>query len=582
MPAIVTRDAPRDIVSRLIKEGISPLLARIYAARGILSPQQLAPDFEHLTPPSQMLNLQQMASLLADAIAARKKLLIIADYDADGATACAVGLLALRSFGAEVDYLVPNRFEYGYGLTPEIVRLAHDVKTPDILITVDNGIASVEGVAEANRLGLKVLITDHHLPGSQLPDAWCIINPNQPGCPFPSKSLAGVGVMFYLMLALRAELRQRGAFTEQQSDTPSPFTLHPSPRQGEPNLAGLLDLVALGTVADVVRLDDNNRILVQQGLLRMRAGRTRPGITALYQVAGRDPRRASAYDMGFVLAPRLNAAGRLSDMSLGIECLSTDSTARAIEIATQLDGLNRERRVIESDMQDSALAALEHMTFDDSYSLSLFDPAWHQGVIGIVASRIKDRYHRPVVAFARGNDGEIKGSGRSIRGLHLRDALDLVAKRSPDLLLKFGGHAAAAGMTLREADFERFRTAFEQAAQTLLDPADLERLIETDGSLDIAHLTLETAGTLGAQVWGQGFPRPAFDDIFEVTHQRIVGERHTKLRLTRERLTFDAMLFGHDQPLPQMIRAIYRPEINEYNGSRSLQLMLEHWQPAQT
>jgi len=582
MPGIVTRDAPRDIVSRLIAEGMPPLLARIYAARGISSPQQLAPDFERLTPPAQMLNLQHMARLLADAIAARKKLLIIADYDADGATACAVGLLALRGFGADVDYLVPNRFEYGYGLTPEIVRLAHDVKTPDILITVDNGIASVEGVAEANRLGLKVLITDHHLPGSQLPDAWCIINPNQPGCPFPSKSLAGVGVMFYLMLALRAELRERGVFqSTASSPIPHPSSFIPHPSASAPNLAVLLPLVALGTVADVVRLDDNNRILVQQGLMRMRAGRIQPGIAALFQVAGKDARRASAYDLGFVLAPRLNAAGRLSDMSLGIECLTTDSPERARDIAAQLDSLNRERRAIESDMQDTALAALEQMTFDDSYTLSLFDPAWHQGVIGIVASRIKDRHHRPVVAFARGNDGEIKGSGRSIRGLHLRDALDLVAKRSPDLLLKFGGHAAAAGMTLRERDFERFSTAFEQAAQTLLNPSDLERLIETDGSLEIAHLTLETAGALAAQVWGQGFPRPAFDDVFEVTHQRIVGERHLKLRLTRERRSFDAMLFGHDQPLPQAIRAVYRIEVNEYNGARSLQLMLEHWQPAQ-
>ncbi|MBX9810935.1 MAG: single-stranded-DNA-specific exonuclease RecJ [Burkholderiales bacterium] len=623
MPVIVARHAPADIVARLIREGMPPLLARIYAARGILSPQQLATDFDRLLPPAQMLNLQRMAQLLADAIAARKKLLIIADYDADGATACAVGLRALRGFGATVDYLVPNRFEYGYGLTPEIVRLAHDIKKPDILITVDNGIASVEGVAEANRLGLQVLITDHHLPGSRLPDAWCIINPNQPGCTFPSKNLAGVGVMFYLMLALRAELRERGWFVEHSPPsspalpalTPDPSTVrrHRGPtgrgeaivslllpgeglemreREGsfvpasgrviriEPNLADLLDLVALGTVADVVKLDDNNRILVQQGLKRMRAGRIQPGIAALFQIAGRDPRRASAYDMGFVLAPRLNAAGRLSDMSLGIECLATDNMGRALQIAAQLDQLNRERRAIESDMQDAALASLERMAFGDSYTLSLFDPAWHQGVVGIVASRIKDRFHRPVIAFARGNDGEIKGSGRSIGGLHLRDALDVVAKRHPDLLVRFGGHAAAAGVTLRETDFERFRTAFEQAVQALLSPADLERRIETDGPLEPGQMTLETASALDTQVWGQGFPRPCFDDCFEVVNQRVVGERHLKLRLARAGVSVEAMLFRHDRPLPSAIRAVYRIEVNEYNGARSLQLTLEHWQPA--
>ena len=575
MPAIVTRNVPGDIAARLVEDGMQPLLARIYAARGIVSPQQLAPDFERLEPPAHMLNLQLMARLLADAIAARKKLLIIADYDADGATACAVGLHALRSLGASVDYLVPNRFEYGYGLTPEIVQLAHSTRQPDILITVDNGIASVEGVAEANRLGLKVLITDHHLPGSQLPDAWCIINPNQPGCGFPSKNLAGVGVMFYLMLALRTELRERGVFQSTAASV-SPHPLPPAP-----NLAGLLPLVALGTVADVVKLDDNNRILVQQGLMRIRAGRMQPGIAALFQVAGRDPRRASTYDLGFVLGPRLNAAGRLSDMSLGIECLATDNMGRAMEIAAQLDRLNRERRSIESDMQDTALASLERMTFSDSYTLSLFDPGWHQGVVGIVASRIKDRFHRPVIAFARGNGDEIKGSGRSISGLHLRDALDLVAKHHPGLLLKFGGHAAAAGLTLREADFERFRAAFEEAAQALLTPADLERQIETDGPLEPGLMTLEIAHALGQQVWGQGFPRPVFDDCFEVASQRIVGERHLKLRLSRAGRSVEAMLFRHDQPLPPAIRAVYRLEVNEFNGSRSLQLMLEHWQPAE-
>ncbi|MEK6593467.1 MAG: single-stranded-DNA-specific exonuclease RecJ [Pseudomonadota bacterium] len=566
MPVIVQRSAPPDIVSRLTVAGMPPLLARICAARGILSPQQMEADFDRLLPPAQMRNLQCMAQLLADAISAGKKLLIVADYDADGATACAVGLRALRSLGAHVDYLVPNRFEYGYGLTPEIVRLAHAVKKPDILITVDNGIASVEGVAEANRLGLRVLITDHHLPGEHLPDAWCIVNPNQPGCAFPSKNLAGVGVMFYLMLALRAELRNRGAFAQ--------------PQGSGPNLADLLDLVALGTVADVVRLDDNNRILVQQGLKRMRAGRMQPGVAALFRSAAKDARRAGVYDLGFALAPRLNAAGRMSDMSLGIECLTTDNMQRAMEIAAQLDQFNRERRAVEADMQEAALASIEHLEFSEGHTLSLFDASWHQGVVGIVASRIKDRYHRPTVAFARGNNGEIKGSGRSISGMHLRDALDLVAKRHPQLLVRFGGHAAAAGVTLRETDFERFRAAFEDVARTMLTPADLERQIETDGSLEPEHMTLATAAMFDAQIWGQGFPRPCFDDFFEVVSQRIVGERHLKLRLARAGRNFEAMLFRHQQPLPRDIRAIYRLETNEYNGTRNLQLLLESWQPA--
>ncbi|HTE14839.1 MAG TPA: single-stranded-DNA-specific exonuclease RecJ, partial [Burkholderiales bacterium] len=432
MLAITTRPVAPEVVAALTQSGVHPLLARVYAARGIVSDAQLATKLERLHAPESMLNLAHMATLLADAIAGKKKLLIVADYDADGATACAVGLRALRSMGASIDYLVPNRFEYGYGLTPEIVQLAAREKSPDVIITVDNGIASMDGVAEAHRLGIKVLITDHHLPGDVLPAAWCIINPNQHGCTFPSKHLAGVGVMFYLMLALRAVLRERGA-------------------AHLPNLAHLLDLVALGTVADVVRLDENNRILVHQGLQRIRAGRAQAGVSALLRAAGRDPARAGTYDLGFAAGPRLNAAGRLTDMSLGIECLITDDEVRAQEIASELDALNRERRTIEADMQESALAALEQTADAGGYTLSLYNALWHQGVIGIVASRIKDKFHRPAVAFARGNDGEIKGSGRSIRGLHLRDALDLVSKRAPGLILRFGGHAAAAGLTLREA-----------------------------------------------------------------------------------------------------------------------------------
>jgi single-stranded-DNA-specific exonuclease len=587
---VATRSASAASIAALAGAGVPPLLARIYAARGVASPQQLATDFSSLAPLAQMHNVERMAAILADAIAARQRLLIVADYDSDGATACAVGMRALREFGAVVDYLVPNRFEYGYGLTPEIVDLAKTLKNPDILITVDNGIASVDGVAAANRLGMRVLITDHHLPGATLPDALCIINPNQPGCGFPSKHLAGVGVMFYLMLALRAELRNRGAFAartkteggkENNDEVPSSLIPPPSsfPR-GEPNLASLLDLVALGTVADVVKLDANNRILVQQGLQRIRAGKTWPGIAALMRVAGRNLARASTYDLGFVLGPRLNAAGRLDDMAVGIECLISNDPASAERIARELDTLNRERRLIESDMHDNALAILDELPPQDGYSLCLFDPGWHQGVIGILASRIKERLHRPVIAFARGNDGELKGSGRSIGALHLRDALDLVAKREPGLLLKFGGHAAAAGLTLRAADLGRFRDAFEATTQALLSPADLERIIETDGALPREHLTLESARLFEQQVWGQGFPPPLFDDEFSVVQQRVVADRHLKLRLARDGGEYEAMLFSHATPLPRRVQAIYRLAVNEYNGAQRLQLTIEHWQEA--
>ncbi|MEE8618072.1 MAG: single-stranded-DNA-specific exonuclease RecJ, partial [Nitrosomonadaceae bacterium] len=517
------------------------------------------------------------------AIAAKKRLLIVADYDSDGATACAVGIRALRKFGAIVDYLVPNRFEYGYGLTPEIVRLAATVTTgkqPDILITVDNGIASVEGVAEANRLGIQVLITDHHLPGDELPDAAAIVNPNQPGCDFPSKNIAGVGVMFYLMLALRAELRTRGAFISKK----------------EPNLANLLDLVALGTVADVVRLDDNNRILVQQGLYRIRNGRSCAGISALLYVVRRDLRQVSTYELGFMLGPRLNAAGRLDDMALGIECLITDDESHAIQIALQLEALNCQRREIEADMQDSARVMLEKVLMVQGLrqndqiprSISLFDPSWHQGVIGILASRIKDKFHRPVIAFAPGTDDEIKGSGRSIPGFHLRDALDVVSKRYPGLLLKYGGHAAAAGLTVRTSDFGKFRDAFEQTAQAQLTPADLMQIIETDGDLSESEMNLELAQHLTEQAWGQGFPYPAFNARFSVENQRVVGEKHLKLKLrkhvssTRKQKLgrlYDAMLFFYHDSLPETIDAVYRLQINEYRGNTTLQLTLDYWAP---
>jgi single-stranded-DNA-specific exonuclease len=563
MPTVTAREVPQDRVATLVAAGVPALLARIYAARGLDSPLSLAAGLEHLIAPDAMLNLREMAQRLADAIADGRGLLIVADYDADGATACAVGMRALRALGARVEFLVPNRFEYGYGLSPEIVRLAHSRSRPDVLITVDNGISSVEGVAEASRLGMETFITDHHLPGEQLPAATCIVNPNQPGCGFASKHLAGVGVMFYLMLALRAELRRRGA-------------CGPS----SPNLAELLPLVALGTVADVVPLDHNNRILVQQGLARIRAGRMQPGIAALFRAAGCDARRAAARDLAFALGPRLNAAGRLTDMALGIECLLTDDEGQAQAIAAQLDRLNRERRDIESGMQDGALAAIDELDCGDSYSLSLYDPAWHQGVIGIVAGRIKDRFHRPAVAFARGQPGEIRGSGRSIPALHLRDALDQTAVRYPGLIQKFGGHAAAAGLTLREADFERFRAAFEETARRLLSPVDLERVIETDGTLAPDDYTPETVALLYDRVWGQGFPPPRFCDEFEVASQRIVGGKHVKLTLNCNGRRIEAIRFNSTESPPARVRVVYHPMINEYNGRSSVQLAIEHWEAA--
>src|SRR5258705_186854 len=429
MSQITTRPVPLRVHDRLVREGLHPVLARVCAARGISGRGELEDALSGLIPPSRLLNAERAAALLDDAIAAGKRMLIVADYDCDGATACAVGMRALSAFGANVGFLVPNRFEFGYGLTTEIVALAAQSK-PELLITVDNGIASVEGVAAAGRLGIEVLVTDHHLPGAELPRAAAIVNPNQPGCEFPSKSLAGVGVMFYVMLALRAELRSRGAFAGKE----------------EPVLADLLDLVALGTVADVVPLDFNNRVLVSQGLRRIRAGRMQEGVHALFAVAGRDPSRAAAFDLGFLLGPRLNAAGRLSDMSLGIECLITEDRGRALEIARQLDDLNRTRRTIEGDMQAQADELMAKLSVGESSSISLYEPSWHQGVVGTLAGPVTDRTHTRTFAFAPAGSGEIRGSGRSIGGLHLRDALDLVAKREPGLLLRFGGHPAAAGL----------------------------------------------------------------------------------------------------------------------------------------
>ena len=519
------------------------------------------------SPPAALAGTQAAAQLLADAIEAGARLVIVADYDCDGATACAVGVRALRAFGADVHYLVPDRVTLGYGLTPAMVDIAARLE-PDVLITVDNGIASVEGVAAARAHGMATLITDHHLPGAELPDADVIVNPNQPCCDFPSKALAGVGVMFYTMLALRAELRERGAFSATK----------------EPNLADLLDLVALGTVADVVKLDRNNRILVAQGLARMRAGRLQPGVRALFGIAGRDPARASTTDLGFMIGPRLNAAGRLADMSLGIECLITDDAGRALHIAQELDKLNRERRSIEADMQEDALNRLARLDGEVSAgnraTIALFEPDWHQGVIGIVAGRIKERLHRPTIAFARSAEGELKGSGRSIAGLHLRDALDLVTKRHPDLIVRFGGHAMAAGLTIRESDLRRFDEAFEEVVSELLEPTQLERRIETDGQLEPGYFTLDAVRMLDNEIWGQGFPAPVFDDVFRVERQRVLKDKHLKLELSRGGARFEAIQFNHADGAGAQIHAAYRLSVNDYKGVCSVQLMLEHFETA--
>lgn len=563
MPSITIRPCPADARAALEQAGLAPAWARLYAARGVNHPDEVAHRLPQLLPPAGLLHIDRAAALLADAIRDNKRLLIIADYDADGATACAVGVRGLRLLGARVDFIVPNRLEHGYGLTPDIVTLAA-ARQPDLLVTVDNGIAAVDGVAAANALGIPVLVTDHHLPGDALPDAACIVNPNQPGCSFGSKNLAGVGVMFYVLLALRAELRQRGAY----ANTP------------EPDLRALLDLVALGTVADVVKLDANNRTLVAQGLARMRAGKACAGVNALFRAAGRDPTRATVFDLGFMLGPRLNAAGRIDDMALGIECLLADDPAIAQRLAQQLDTLNRARRDVEADMLEEALAILATFNPTDSHSLTAYQPGWHVGVIGILASRLKDRFHRPTIVFASSETGELKGSGRSIPGLHLRDALDLIDKRHPGLIVKFGGHAMAAGLSIPAGRHGEFSQAFESVVRELIDPADLDGRIETDGELDLAEHRYELAEQFDHAVWGQGFPAPLFTATFDVVAQRVVGEKHLKLKLARGETSFDAMRFFQADPLPDRIRAVYALMPNEFNGQQSLQLKLQHWEPA--
>ena len=563
---IIPRDIPPRSVWVLEQAGIHPLLARLYAARGVTGTEELDDALAKLLPPSTMLGLPQAARLLADAIGQHKKLCIVADYDCDGATACAVALRGLKLLGAQnVSYIVPDRIVDGYGLTAPIAQRVKD-SGADVLITVDNGIASMDGVSHARALGLQVLVTDHHLPAAELPAADVIVNPNQPGCGFASKSIAGVGVMFYVLLALRSELRARGVF---EAST-------------QPKLDPLLPLVALGTVADVVRLDANNRRLVAQGLKRVRALAMPAGLASLFVASGRSAAAATTFDFGFALGPRINAAGRLSDMTLGIECLLTDDPARADELAKALDGINRERRVIEGDMREQAMLIAESLFEEGDEpppAICVFDPDFHEGVVGIVASRIKDKLHRPTFVFAAsaapGKEHELKGSGRSIPGFHLRDALDLVAKRHPGVLLRFGGHAMAAGCTIHEDGLDTFEQGLIQVAQEWLDDATLTRRLETDGPLAPEYRRVDLVDTLHKEVWGQGFAAPTFSEEVEVLSQRLVGEKHLSLKLKHQGHPVDGIWFGRTEPLPAKVTLAFRLDADEWNGVRRVRFLIE-------
>ena len=563
---IIPRDIPPRSVWALEQAGVHPLLAQLYAARGVTQPDELDNALSKLLPPDGLRGAREAAVLLADAIAAQKRLCIVADYDCDGATACAVAVRGLRLLGAQhVNYLVPDRVVDGYGLTPPISQRVFD-QGADVLITVDNGIASTEGVARAKALGLQVLVTDHHLPGAEVPEADVIVNPNQLGCTFESKAIAGVGVMFYVLLALRSELRSRGVFDAST----------------QPKLDALLPLVALGTVADVVRLDANNRRLVAQGLKRVRALAMPAGVAALFKASGRQAATATTFDFGFALGPRINAAGRLSDMTLGIECLLTDDPAHADELARTLDGINRERRVIEGDMREQAMQVAESL-FDEGDepppAICVFDPDFHEGVVGIVASRIKDKLHRPTFVFAAsqapGKEHELKGSGRSIPGFHLRDALDLVAKRYPGALLRFGGHAMAAGCTIAEEHLDTFEQALSEVAHEWLDAATLQRRLATDGPLAPAYRRVDLVDTLHEAVWGQGFAAPTFSEEVEVISQRLVGEKHLSLKLKHQGEPVDAIWFGHTEPLPAKVTMAFRLDADEWNGVRRVKFFVE-------
>jgi len=565
-PRIITRRRQTRAENDLTQAGIHPLLARLWATRGVRHPNEAQAGWHQLIPPHTLHHIGHAARCIADAIQDNQRFLIVADYDCDGATACAVAIRGLRAMGAQVDFLVPDRFETGYGLSPEIVRIAtqHPGGKPDILLTVDNGIASIEGVQAAKQAGMQVIITDHHLPGASLPEALAIVNPNHPECNFPSKNLAGVGVIFYVMLALRAELRQRGVYAPK----------------GGPRLNTLADLVALGTVADVVTLDANNRLLVRQGLQRMRAGQMHAGIRALFAVSGREARRATSFDLGFALGPRINAAGRLADMRIGIQCLITDDEAQAQKLAQQLDHINQQRRQIETSMRDQAFDALGDADTQVGATVAIYHPDWHQGVVGLVASRLKEAYWRPTIAFAPGDNSTLRGSGRSIPEVHLRDALDLVSKRHPGMILKFGGHAMAAGLTLASTAYEQFIPAFDQAVRTLTGKDDFEPVIETDGSLDASQANIQVAELLQTEIWGAGFPPPVFCDDFMVVHQRLLKDKHLKMVLQRSEQRYDAIWFNHNQLLPATITAAYRLDVNRWQGRVSTQLILEHAEAA--
>ncbi len=568
---LIVRDSPPRTVWALEQAGVHPLLAQLYAARGVQSPQELDDALARLLPPSSMKGTAEAARLLADAIESDKKLCVVADYDCDGATACATAVRGLRLLGAKfVDYIVPDRVQDGYGLTPPISERVK-ASGADVLITVDNGIASFEGVARARALGLQVLVTDHHLCALrdgqvELPDADVIVNPNQPGCTFESKSIAGVGVMFYVLLALRAELRQRGTFDAQN----------------QPKLDALLPLVALGTVADVVKLDTNNRRLVAQGLKRIRALVLPAGLAALFVAASREAKTATTFDFGFALGPRINAAGRLSDMTLGIECLLTDAPHRALELAKTLDAINRERREIEGSMREQALLVAESLfeaSIDTPPAICVFNPEFHEGVVGIVAARIKDKFHRPAFVFATsgatGHGHELKGSGRSIAGFHLRDALDLVAKRYPGVLLRFGGHAMAAGCTILEEHFARFEQGLNEVANEWLDAATLTRRLDTDGALKPEYRRPDLVDTLHHEVWGQGFAAPTFSEELEVVSQRLVGEKHLSLKLKHQGQPVDGIWFGHTEPLPTRVKLAFRLDVDSWRGERRVRFLVE-------
>ncbi|MBQ5766841.1 MAG: single-stranded-DNA-specific exonuclease RecJ [Burkholderiaceae bacterium] len=559
MTQFIQREVPTAIAQSLVDDGFNPALARVLASRGIRTPDDLSADWRGMLAPSTLLGTDAAAKLLADAIEKRQRIMIVADYDCDGATACAVAIRGLRSMGATVDYIVPDRFVYGYGLTPAIVDLAAE-KSPDLIVTVDNGMASFDGVERAKALGIEVLITDHHLPAETLPAAACIVNPNTPGCNFPSKNLAGVGVMYYVLMALRAELRNRGHFNDRP----------------QPRLDTLVDLVALGTVADVVKLDKNNRILVQQGLMRVRNGNCQPGLRALFEVAGRPSSQAKVRDFGFVVAPRINAAGRLDLMTTGVECLISDDDHMARHYAQQLEDLNRERRELELDMQWDAAMLLHKIDVNRQRTISLFEPSWHQGIVGLVASRVKESKHRPTIAFANAAEGELKGSGRSIEGIHLRDMLDLVTKKRPGLIKKFGGHAMAAGLTIDANGFEDFARIFEEVVEANNDESAFERQVLVDGELQPHEITINLIESINEQIWGQGFLPPLFANEFKVLQQTLLKGGHLKLTLELDGVRYSGIFFRRSAEIPTHARLAYRPELNEWMGRTNIQLVIEH------